>query len=398
MNILYFVHGFPPSIGAGAINAFNIVNHLAKFGHNVLVLSPGVFSRTAKDFNLNDLNNLPVIVKYSSKLMKIPLNLIFSHFENMLKFLLKMQKSFHPDIVLSQYQAYQYASVAGDYISKFLKIPHIIRSHDVFFNTYEFPSSLKLIHSIIYPRIFRSIIKCKIFYSPSTEIILYLKSFKKLKNINFKIHHNGIDTSKFYPYKDQDELKEKFGCENILLHVGTIAKGFGLQNIIKVLPEVLRNHKDTHFLIIGGGHYEYQIRDFIKKAKLTKQIHILGIMPHDQIPYYINNSTIGIGRITDDILWRYFIPVKCLEYMACKKTFITAPCSKDLIKNNDVGVVLKRNFTEKDIINGLNLLIEDKSLRRQLGENGLKKINQKFRWENLMKNFNNDLLHTMKNN
>ena len=84
--------------------------------------------------------------------------------------------------------------------------------------------------------------------------------------------------------------------------------------------------------------------------------------------------------------------------MACKKTYITAPCSKDLIKNNDVGVVLKRNFTEKDIINSLNLLIEDKSLRRQLGEKGLKKINQKFRWEDLMTNFNKDLLHTIKNN
>ena len=396
MKILYFVHGFPPSIGAGSINAHRIVDYLARYGHDVMVLSPGVFSRISEDYKIDDLLDLGVKVNYSSKLFKIPFNLIFSHIENMLKFLLKLRKSFAPDIIISQYQAYQYSSVAANYVSKILKIPHIIRSHDVFFHTYDFPSRLSILHSMSYPLIFKSIISCKVFYSPSREIISYLKSFKKLQKINFKVHHNGVDTSKFYPFENQEELKEHYGCENIILHVGTIAKGFGIHNIINVLPEILQLNKDTHFLIIGGGHYERQLMNFIKKKKLTNQVHLLGIKPHDQIPYFINNSDIGIGRITNDVLWRYFVPVKCLEYMACKKTFITAPCSKDLIENNDVGLILEGDFTEKDIIEKLNILIEDKDLRKKLGENGFKKINQYFQWDTLMDNLNKDLLELVK--
>ncbi len=38
---------FPPSIGAVALNAFKIVEYLAKYGHKVLVLFPGVFSKTS---------------------------------------------------------------------------------------------------------------------------------------------------------------------------------------------------------------------------------------------------------------------------------------------------------------------------------------------------------------
>ena len=53
MKILYFVHGFPPSIGPGAINAYKIVSYLAKFGHEILVLSPGVFSKTLPDFQMD---------------------------------------------------------------------------------------------------------------------------------------------------------------------------------------------------------------------------------------------------------------------------------------------------------------------------------------------------------
>ena len=74
------VHGFPPSIGAGAINAFKIVEHLAKFNHNVMVLSPGVFSRVSQKNDLDSIFKLGVQVKYSSKFMKIPFNLVFSHF------------------------------------------------------------------------------------------------------------------------------------------------------------------------------------------------------------------------------------------------------------------------------------------------------------------------------
>jgi glycosyltransferase involved in cell wall biosynthesis len=391
MNILYFVHGFPPSIGAGAINAYKIVTYLAKFGHKILILSPGVFSKISPIKNMDNLSNLNVEVKYSSKLMKIPLNLIFSHFENMAKFILKIKSSFQPNIILSQYQAFHYASVVGGYVSKILKIPHIIRSHDIFFPTDKFSLPIKIFHAANYTRIYHSILNCNIFYVTTTEMKRYYLKFKKLQNVNFKIHHNGIDTTQFYPFKDQEQLKNEYGCDNLILFVGQISRDYDLQYIIKILPEILKTHKDTHFLIIGSGPHEKELMSFIRKKQLNRQIHLLGIKPHKDIPFYVNNCDIGIGRITYEKIWRYMIPVKCLEYMACGKPFITAPLSADLIKNNDVGLIIKRNFTERDIIDKLNILIEDKALRKRLGDKGVKKINNKFQWKKLMVKFNKEI-------
>lgn len=397
MNILYFVHGFPPSIGAAALNTFKIVEHLAKFGHKLLILSPGVFSRTSPFNGFSNLSNYEVNYEYSSSIMKIPLNLVFSHYENMVKFLIKLKTNFKPNLVMSQYQAYHYASVVAGYTSRLLKIPHIIRSHDIFFITEESSLPRRFFHSLIYPNIFKSILGCNVFYSVSTEIIKYLSKFKKFKNVDFKLHHNGIDPNEFYPFKNQDDLKNQYGCDNIIFFLGTISKDLGIQNIIKILPEVLRSHKDTHFLIIGGGPYKKELQNFIKISNLSKQVHVLGTRPHNEIPFYINNIDIGIGRVTDNIMWRYFIPIKCLEYMACTKPYITALCSKDLIKNDDVGLLLQRDFTKKDIIEKLTILIEDKVLRKKLGEKGLKKINQKFLWKVLMTKFNEEILKCIKN-
>ena len=395
MKILYFVHGFPPSIGAASINTFKIVEYLSKFGHKVLVLTPGVFSKTSGIKNSDEFNNLNISVKYSSSLVKIPFNLIFSHFENMAKFLLKLKPNFKPDLILSQYHAYHYASVVGGYLSKILKIPHIIRSHDIFFFSNNFSLPFSLFYKMNYTRIYSSILNCDAFYVTTTEMKRHFMKYKKLKNINFKIHHNGIDTNEFYPFKNQEELKNSYGCENIILFVGQISRDYDLQYIINALPDILKEHKDTFFLIIGSGPHEENLRIFLKKKKLTKKVHFLGIKPHKEIPFYINNCDIGIGRISHETIWRYMIPVKCLEYMACKKPFITAPISTDVLINNDVGITLKRNFTKGDIISGINTLIEDKTLRRNLGENGLKKIDIKFRWDKIMYEFNKELFQTI---
>ena len=394
MRILYFVHGFPPSIGAGAINAYEIAKHLSRFGNKLLVMSPGVFSKTSSESSQNELSHLDIKVKYSSKIFKIPFNLVFSHIDNMVKYLVNIKSSFLPDLILSQYSAFHYASVVGGYVSKLLKIPHIIRSHDIFFNTDTFPFPLKVLYASIYTRIYKSILNCDMFYVTTSEMKKYYLQFKKLKKVNFKIHHNGIDMGKFHPISNQEELKDKYNCENIVLFVGQIGRDFDLQYILKILPEVLKKHKDTHFLIIGSGPKgaKENLFKFIRKSELTKQIHYLGIKPHELIPFYINNSDIGIGRISYEKIWRYMIPVKCLEYMACAKPFVTAPLSQDLIRNNDVGLVLKRSFTKKDLLDKLIMLIEDSSLRKRLGENGIKKIQQRFRWEVLMEKFNNEIL------
>jgi teichuronic acid biosynthesis glycosyltransferase TuaC len=256
---------------------------------------------------------------------------------------------------------------------------------------------LEFFFSIIYPQIYHSIRNCNIDFVQTTEMKDYLQKIRKFRNVKFKILHNGIDLDLFYPSINQEILKEKYGCETLISFIGLMTQDIGLYNFIKVLPEVLKSHKDTHLLLIGDGPDKKNILDLASKLNLTKQIHFLGIKPHVDIPFYINNCDIGIGRITHNEMWRFFIPVKCLEYMACKKPFITTPISQDVIKENDVGLILRKDFSEDDIVSNMNNLIEDKDLQKQLGERGIQKIYEKFNWDIILEQFNKDLLSLVKN-
>ena len=398
MKILYIVNYFSPLTGAASINSQKIANHLVKFGHELIVLAPYDMGKT---FNVKFQSHATRFsyykVKYSNPLIKFPLSLVFSHIENMFTFMRKIKKSFSPDIIISQHHAFHYASVVGSYLSKKLKIPHVIRSHDIFLDLESRSFLYNLFVSLVHPQVFQSLRNSDICYLTTNEMRNYYLKFKKLRDINFKIHPNGIDINEFFPYKNQHELKDKYGCEMIISFIGLMSYDIGIQNLIKIFPEVLKTNKETNLILIGDGPYKENILSLIKKLDLTKKIHFLGVIPHDKIPYFINNSDIGIGRITHKKQWKYMIPVKCLEYMACKKPFITTPVSQDIIKNNDVGLLLKKDFSDEALINKLNMLIEDKTLREKLGETGLKKIHKMFRWENIMTRFNDDLEKIIQN-
>jgi len=396
LKILYLVNYFPPSSGAAALNSKKIVDILIEYGHKIKILAPGDMGKTLvlKGRKRKEIPNIQI--NYSNKLIKSPLSWILSHNENMIKFLIKSRDKFNPDLIMSQYHPFHYASVCSSYIAKKLKIPHIVRSHDIFIDL-ESHSFLYNLHiSLNYPQIFRSIIKSDIFYVTTSEMRKYFLKIKKLKDVNFKIHHNGIDVLEFFPDKNQEILKQKFGCETIISFIGLMTEDIGVHNFIKYLPDVFKIYKDAHLILIGDGPYKKQILSYIYKLGLSKKVHFLGIKPHDDIPFYINNSDIGIGRITHKKMWRYMIPVKCLEYMACGKPFLSTPISQDVLKNNDVGFLLKRDYSKDDLINKMSILIDDENLRKKLGENGLKKIHNEYKWECLMEDFNNNITELVK--
>ncbi|MFX1453205.1 MAG: glycosyltransferase [Promethearchaeota archaeon] len=397
MKIIYVVQYYPPYFGAAPLNTERIVNNLINFGHEVLILVPKNMGKKYKNSSeLSELKNLNI--EYSSSLIKYPFSLILSHYENAAKFLIKLKSRFSPDLILSQYHAFHYASVAGSYLSRKLNLPFIIRSHDIFFNKENFSLPFTILNSILYPKIYRSILRCNIFYVVCSELKNYMLKSKKFNGFDIRVSHNGIDTKKFYPIDNQDELKNKYGCENIIIFSGSLAPDIGLQDFIPILPEILKNNKDTHIIFLGSGSFKDYVIKYLQNRKTSKQVHFLGIKKHDEIPYYINNSDIGIGRITHNKIWKYSIPVKCLEYLACKKPFISTPISDDIIKNEEVGIILKRNFTKKEIRDNFIMLIEDKNLQRRLGENGFKKIQNEFRWEDIMERFNKDLGNIQVNN
>ncbi len=74
------------------------------------------------------------------------------------------------------------------------------------------------------------------------------------------IYATGKFWNDYNDYAPDQELVEKVNSipwetGNVLLFVGALTSGKGLQSVIPALPEIIHSNPDTHMVIIGGGAY-----------------------------------------------------------------------------------------------------------------------------------------------
>lgn len=65
----------------------------------------------------------------------------------------------------------------------------------------------------------------------------------------------GCDTTKFVPAEEDENIKEKLGWRNkkVILTVGRLQKRKGHDMMISALPEILKQHPDVLYAVIGNG-------------------------------------------------------------------------------------------------------------------------------------------------
>jgi len=68
-----------------------------------------------------------------------------------------------------------------------------------------------------------------------------------------------------------DQLKQIPWDQNILLFVGALTVGKGLQSLIAALPSVLHEHSETHLIIVGAGAYREVLEALVYAISQSKK-------------------------------------------------------------------------------------------------------------------------------
>lgn len=105
-------------------------------------------------------------------------------------------------------------------------------------------------------------------------------AIKLITNKNIYYIPNGIDMENKKSYERKNFLREN-GIKTdsfIIGHVGRLIEVKNQKKSIKILKEVLKIRKNTVLLFIGDGDREYreELKDYIKKYKLSSNIIFLG--------------------------------------------------------------------------------------------------------------------------
>ncbi len=215
-----------------------------------------------------------------------------------------------------------------------------------------------------------------------------------IQNLFFKNKHKFIELpfGVNYKFKKLEKIPEEFyqdynilKNQDFILFVGALDKAHyfkGLDILLKAFSFL--NKDNLKLIIIGKGELRDYYIKLAKDLKILDRVIFTGFVPDEDLVYFYNLSKMCVIPSIDK---SEAFGLALLQASACGKPCITsnlAGVRKVIVDGFNGLLVEPKNI--KDLVEKIDILLENKSLCVQLGQNGINLIKEKFNWNKIGKN------------
>ena len=194
-----------------------------------------------------------------------------------------------------------------------------------------------------------------------------------------RLARHGVDTDFFEPKKDIRSWREKFGInldEPVIIFAGFITPRKGLEYLARAMPDI---HPRPKLLIIGrwrSVNYRKRIMDLLQPLK--EHVIELGFVDDQDMPYYFSMSDV---YVSSSLLEGFGLPIA--EALACG-TPVVAADSGSVAEVVGPGGILVAQRDPKGLANEISKLLQNPSLRRELGTSGREYVINEFSLDSMV--------------
>ena len=216
-------------------------------------------------------------------------------------------------------------------------------------------------------------------------------------DIKINVIPNFVNPENFYPINKKLFINDFIYNENdiILLTLSRLVKRKGHRTVIEALKPLISKNPNIFYLIAGIGDksYEQELKHYVKKLNLEKNINFLGYISESRkkIIYNLCDLYIMTSMPTDERGDSEGFGITFLEANACGKPVIGTNVGgiSDAINDGFNGFLIKPNDSlelKKKIID----IINNKKLYKTLSENSINHIKNNFNIQLIGKKFRYD--------
>lgn len=232
----------------------------------------------------------------------------------------------------------------------------ITHSHDIFFD--------KGIVSFLKRKMIESII------NNSNKVITLNNGMKNY------LYDRGFRTDAVIPnainlkdYKNREEA-------GFILYAGRLVPHKKVENLIKACSEVCGYFKED-LVVIGSGPCEKKLKNYAISLGLKDRVHFIPFLPRSKYRDYLSKCSIFVLPSEAEAFG-----VVIIEAMASSKPVIARNIigPKDIITHGRNGFLFENNDELKKY---LKLLLLNKELRKKLGKNARKTVEDKYTFDKI---------------
>jgi len=174
------------------------------------------------------------------------------------------------------------------------------------------------------------------------------------------------------PSMGDPNLRSSFSDRNLILYAGQIIRGKGVDVLLESLALLKSNFE---CVILGDGNHRAHCEELSRKLGLEARVTFKGFVPQEELKaYYRECSVVALSSVWPEPIatiglevMRYALPVVAFD----------AGGIKDWLLDGYNGYLVPWMDRQK-YASRLDQLLADKPLARQLGENGLRLVSERY--------------------
>jgi len=207
----------------------------------------------------------------------------------------------------------------------------------------------------------------------SAEFCKKLYSFRKYDFI-----YRGVSLGKI---KNNLEIQKKYKDKVKIIFAGRLIDGKGVRDLIEAVSKISLDN--WVLLIIGDGPMKNDLEKYVNDLGLQTKIKFLGQLPRADLMEIIN-----VGDIVVNPSYTEGLPTSVIEAAKCGKAIIATNVggTREIIENKKSGILILVKRPEI-LAQKIELLITNTKLRKQLGKEARKKVENSFDWNISIKKY-----------
>ncbi|OAS18886.1 glycosyltransferase family 4 protein [Paenibacillus oryzisoli] len=225
----------------------------------------------------------------------------------------------------------------------------------------------------------------------------FLKQFlqRKVPSAAHKIitHYLGVDVSAFTSkwtgegLKARTEMRKQLNIEQrkIILFVGRLIPQKGVHHLIEAMKQVIKREPSAKLVIVGSAYYgSAKVTKYVKQLiQAAKAIHghvtFIPYVRHQEMPKWVQIADVFV---VPSICNEAFGLVN-VEAMATGVPVVASRIGgiQEVVEDGKTGYLVDPKAIESELSERILQLLKDESLRRKLGENGIKRVDELFTWQ-----------------
>jgi glycosyltransferase involved in cell wall biosynthesis len=178
----------------------------------------------------------------------------------------------------------------------------------------------------------------------------------------------------------QPELKR--GRTFLVLYLGTMGPQEGVDLMLQSGEHIIkkRDREDVSFVFIGGGSEIPRLKAQAATSGIEPFVHFTGRIPDEELAQYLSTADVCVAPDPKNPMNDKSTMNKILEYMAYARPVVLFDLTEGRRSAGDAALYARPN-DPVDFAEQILKLLDSEPLRRQLGEIGRRRIEEKLNWE-----------------